>query len=294
MHARQIIGVIVSLTLGGLIGGCASVQVKPVSVTQVNDPAIVGVRFFQPQPYLLVTEMPSMPTPPKPMLLHGLMRLPIGPMNGRMSCPMMRPRGGPQHGVGKPMMKWQGMNRPGRRHGTAMGPVSKRHGMAGMMALGEMRHLPPQQRVFKLQIIYLPDYSHPYVAVIQGGLGHSPNSLVLANGWELLGLNVKGPVAQSRPIHAITAAPALRQVHGRMTHPMLMPLHAAMAMGLQPGLYRFIFNAKNGKLEGLRRIGLLKPHHWRRPMGMMKWKNSNRLEPHPMQSAATPMKESGK
>lgn len=346
MQARRIIKVGVLLALGGLVGGCASVQIKPIAVSQVNDPDIAGVRFFQPQPYLLVTQMPSMPAPPEPMMRQGIMGPPMEPMKGRMSCPMMwRSPGGLRHGLCKPMMNSQNMNRPNHRPGDMVRkPLTKNHGMACMidrkgasgmhghrmmgghqycqiqpgrmlglkpptpgmpMPVWKMRRLPPPQRIFKLQIIYLPDYSHPYVADIQGGLGHSSNSLVLANGWELLGLNVKGSVAQSKPITAITVAPAQRKEkkwtshhkpwgHGGMMHPMLMPRHTAMAMGLRPGLYRFVYNAKTGKLAGLRRIRLLKPHHWHGMMSMMKWKKSNRHEPHPMLPAAVPAKGSGK
>ena len=38
MQARRIIKVSVLLALGGLVGGCASVQIKPIAVSQVNDP----------------------------------------------------------------------------------------------------------------------------------------------------------------------------------------------------------------------------------------------------------------
>lgn len=362
MNARRVIEVVVLLSVGGLVGGCASVQVKPVSVAQVNDPAIAGVRFFQPQPYLLITEMPARPTPPMPMMGQGMMRPPMGPMGGPNSCPMMyQPSGGPQHGPGKSMMeRHNGMKGPGgQRDAGDMQQTGHHHDMAGMMGQhgqpghhGSMmmeghkhgpkglggpmmghnrthampmrngmmhRMAPQQQRIFEMRIIYLPDYSHPYVANIKGGLGRSPNSIILANGWELLALNIKGHVAEPRPIHAMSAAPAMPQGgmmmhhrklkmmadrdmnhskpgqhkkahrdgkhwgqhgprggHGMMMHPMMMPRHAAMAMGLQPGLYRFVFNAKTGKLEGLRHVRLLKAHHWHGHGGMMKSKKSKR------------------
>ncbi len=376
MNARRVIGVVALLAVGGIVGGCASVQVKPVSVAQVNDPAISGVRFFQPQPYLLVTEMPTRPTPPMPMM-GGMMRPPMGSMRGGPnSCPMMPQRsGGPQCGPGQPMSdRHSGMNGPeGHGHASDMAQKGHHHdmNMAGMMGqpghhgnmmknsrngpmgaggpmMGHDRNHPrpmrnrmmhrmvppPPQQVFELQIIYLPDYSHPYVANIKGGLGRSANSIILANGWELLALNVKGHVTEPRPVHAISAAPAMpphggmmrrgpmgammpgcdmnsgkpghhkkaqrdgkhwgwhgpRGDHGNMMmHPMMMPRHAAMAMGLQPGLYRFVFNAKTGKLNGLRRVKLLKPHHWNNPEGMMKWKNSKHHDHDsmPMKSSAS-------
>ena len=365
MNAQRVIRVFSLLALGGLVGGCASVQVRPVSVAQVNDPAIAGVRFFQPEPYLLVTQMPARPTPPMPMMM-AMMHPPKGPGHGpnHGQPTMMPPAGrwdGQQHN--KPMMgkhrgpkDMENHNAPadmphhaaGDHHdmGAMMGdrgrqgPMHRGHGMARPrppmpMMGGRMRTRPPQPPTYELQIIYLPDYSHPYVANIQGGLGHSPNSLVLANGWELLGVNVKGKVTQAKPIRAITAAPAMpphprmmmhhpmpgmgmapgrnglhkkpgkhavhnwnpkrawRQRHNMMMHRMMMPGRAAMAMGLHPGLYAFVFNAKTGKLEGLRLVRLLKAHHQHGCMGMMKWNHGPRHAHHAMPAAA-PATDSGK
>lgn len=173
-----------------------------------------------------------------------------------------------------------------------------------------------QPRIYELQIIYLPDYSHPYVANIHGGLGRSPNSLVLANGWELLAVNAEGKVTQAKPIRAVSAASAVRpeqpmmmhhpmpammqkmgMTHGRhgqakrgskhamhngnlkrgrrhghsmMPHPMFMPGRAVMAMGLHPGLYAFVFNAKTGNLEGLRLVPMLQGHPWHKHTDTMR------------------------
>ncbi len=303
MNLRKIVGVLSLLTAGVLVGGCASVRVTPVSVAQVNDPSIAGVRFYQPQPYLLVTEMPARPMEHMPMM-NGIMR------PGMMHPPMGHQQKGRGIGHKQQMMKnHHGMwdkNAPKGRHEDRMmhgqKPDALHHGnhqwnnRPNMGKMGNMIiAMRPPERVFKLEIIYLPDYSHPYVANIQGGLGHSPNSILLANGWELLGLNVKGHVTQSRPITAITAVPAKTHpglmMHGKnmwqhgkkashkhaagdarqwghhpsrgmMHHPMMLPRHAAMAMGLHPGLYQFVFSPKTGKLAGLRCIRLLKPHHW--------------------------------
>ncbi len=57
MNAQRVIGVTSLLPIGGLIRGYASVQVREVSVAQVNDPAIARIWFFQPQPYLAEPEM---------------------------------------------------------------------------------------------------------------------------------------------------------------------------------------------------------------------------------------------
>lgn len=369
MNAQRVIRVFSLLALGGLVGGCASIKVTPVSVAQVNDPAIAGVRFFQPEPYLLVTQMSARPTPPMPMMM-AMRHPPMGPGHGpdHGQATMMPPAGrwdGQQHN--KPMMgkhhgpkDMENHNAPadmphhaagghddmgammGDRGGH--GPMRRGHGMARprppmpKMA-GRMRGRPPQPPTYELQIIYLPDYSHPYVANIQDGLGHSPNSLVLANGWELLGVNVKGKVTQAKPIRAITAAPAMpphprmmmhhpmpgmmpgmgmapgrhgqhkkpgnhavqnwnpkkawQQRHNMMMHPMMMPGRAAMAMGLHPGLYAFVFNAKTGKLEGLRLVRLLKGRHQHGRMGMMKW-NHGPWHAHHAMPAAAPATDSGK
>ncbi len=334
MSARKIAGVLSLLALGVLVGGCASVQVKPVSVAQVNDPAIAGVRFFQPQPYLLVTEMPSHPMPPMRMLM----------MQGGMPHPMACRSESRLHGDMHHMMKahhgMAGMNAPAGQHKDRMMPGRRSDAIhdgkpmfMGRPVMAKMAHMAmmarmmraahPQQRIFKLEIIYLPDYSRPYVANIQGGLGHSPNSILLANGWELLGLNVKGHVTPSRPIQAITAVPTMphagmmmhgnamwqhgkhawhkptadnahpwgqRRSHGMMHHPMMLPRHAAMAMGLHPGLYRFVFSAKTGKLEGLRCIRLLKPHHWH-GHNAMKCKNPMWHKHHAMPPTTAPAAE---
>ena len=247
-----------ALLLGGVVGGCASVQVHPVAVAQLNNPSIKGVRFFQPAPYLLVTEVPAMAPGPHPM---------------------MPPLGKGEHRAWKHHHKMMRCH-PGKRP------------------------MPPHlsaQNVYCLQIIYLPDYSHPYVADITGGFGHTANSIALSNGWELLGINTHGKIVPAQPIRAMTAVPAMHGPHPmqmkkwhkgwkhhrgmgpigrrdmkqrmkrRMMHRMMMSRHAAKAMGLKPGLYQFVFNARTGKLEGLKLVHLMHPgmkhHGWKRRHG---------------------------
>ena len=346
MNAQRVIGVISLLAIGGLIGGCASVQVQPVSVAQVNDPAIEGIRFFQPQPYLWVTQMPARPAPAMHLAGWPGMGRPMRPGQGPM-----RPPGGRwynSHGG----MSMRGMGEPAGSkdqnpaNGMPRHADHRQHSMHGMMAghgrhgpthqgprmtgprppmpigAGRMRPNGPPQSIYELQIIYLPDYSHPYVANIHGGLGHSPNSLILANGWQLLAVNVKGKVTPAKPIRALTAIPAMppqppgmmrhpipgmmgtmgmalrrqgpgkhgsqhmlpnrnqnhgwRQHHRMMPRRMFMPGRAAMAMGLRPGLYAFVFNAKTGKLEGLRMVRMLKEHPGHKHKRRIKWKPDNR------------------
>ena len=305
MQVRKILGLAALALLGGLVGGCSTVQVHPVSVAQANNSSISGVRFFQPAPYLLVTQMP---TPPHPMMFMA------GPgPHGPMAM-----RGGPKRGHGD----FHG------RHHADRGPHGRRRPHGRMKPHGPMMNhwghgqpMPPpmmaQQRVLCLQIIYLPDYSHPYVADLKGGLGHSKNSIVLANGWELLGINAKGHLTEPPPVRAITAQPMMppmmppvggpmqgpmawhhqgwkhhgkammhnrhgrhggnkmsrKGMHGRWMnhnpmmrhmmrmHRMMMSRQAAMAMGLHPGLYRFVFNAKTGRLECLQPVKFMTLHH---------------------------------
>ena len=63
-----------------------------------------------------------------------------------------------------------------------------------------------------------------------------------------------------------------------MMHRMLMPRHTARAIGLKPGLYQFVFNAKTGKLEGLRPVRLMHPKHH----GWMKGNMHGRMMGHGM------------
>ncbi len=374
MNAQRVIGVVSLLALGSLIGGCASVQVTPVSVAQESDPAIAGVRFFQPEPYLLVTQLPARPMGPMPGIMPKL-------MPGMM--PGMQPRMGPGMGpnMGQPMIKPSAGRWDRRSHAKAMmskhrglknmkhhnapadmpNDVSRYHrDMTAMMdghnwhgptqrgrAMGKAKppmpmmalRMPPQPPTYELQIIYLPDYSHPYVANIQGGFGRSANSLILANGWELLGINVKGRITQAKPIRAITAAPAMpphprmmmrrtkpgmmpkmnmvpdrsgwhkkagakavrnwrskpgwKQGQNMTVHPMIMPGPAALALGLHPGLYAFVFNPRTGKLEGLRPVRLLKAYHQPDRWGMMYTKHRPWNSPSE-KPGATPAGDTGK
>ncbi len=343
MNARRFIGFFSLLTMGGLVGGCASVQVRPVSVAQVNDPAIAGIRFFQPQPYLWVTQMPSTPASAMPMAGRPGMGQPMKPGQGPMMPPGARwnksHHGMPMSGMGgnagsKDQNPSNGMSRHADHAQHPMHETMASHGQQGTMhqgprmagrrppmpmMAGRMRPNGPPQSIYELQIIYLPDYSHPYVANIHGGIGYSPNSLILANGWQLLAVNVKGKVAQAKALRALTAMPAMtphqpgmlhhpmpgmmgnmgmehrrlghantgskhpmhhrnlqqtkqtwRRGHRMMPHPMFMPGRAAMAMGLHPGLYAFVFNAKTGKLQGLRMVRMLKEHPGHQYNGMMK------------------------
>ena len=308
MQVRKLLGLASIALLGGLVGGCSTVQVHPVSVAQANNPSISGVRFFQPAPYLLVTQMP---THPQPMMLMMAGPHPHGPMAMRWGP---KRRHGDFHGR-HPADRDSHRHAPNRKHGR----MKHQRPMMGRWMNGHSMPPPPppmmaQQRLLCLQIIYLPDYSHPYVANLKGGLGHSKNSIVLANGWELLGINAKGHLTEPPPVRAITALPMMPpmggpmpgpmawkhhawkhhgwkhhgkpMMHGRqarkmdrhgmhrrwmnhnlmmrhmmMMHRMMMSRQAAMAMGLHPGLYRFVFNAKTGRLECLQPVKFMAWHH---------------------------------
>lgn len=306
MQIGKVLGLASMVIMGGLVGGCSTVQVHPVTVAQVNNPAISGVRFFQPAPYLLVTQLPMHPQPMM-MIRNG-----PGPRGPQGRHGPMAMRDGWKHGHGHFHAMHQKKRGPhGKRehgrmkhHGPWMMPPMAGHPMPPMMA---------PQRVLCLQIIYLPDYSHPYVADLTGGLGHSKNSIVLANGWELLGINAKGHLTEPPPVRAITAmsGPMGGPMHGpmawqhqgmagrphmmhgrhgrkmahhrpmmgrggmkhhpmnhkrmmwrmRMMHRMMMSRQAAMAMGLHPGLYRFVFNAKTGQLKCLVPVKFMRMAH---------------------------------
>ncbi len=294
--------ILASLTCSvGLIGGCASVSVHPVSVADANNPAVSGIRFYQSSPYLLVTEMPT----PMHVLIqrHGPGMPPGGPgmaMRGRMEHQHWGhedDRAEHHHRDGRRMMpKWRG------RHG---GPMGHRRPMPPMkMAITRPQHM------MMLQIIYLPDFSKPFVANFNNPFSRGKNSIVLANGWELMGINVKGHVKEPPPIRAVTALPmhpphplapmmmrAMGMRHGRMgpmrkmkmmrrpgmrfnrRHAMMMWRRAAMAMGIKPGLYQFVYSPKTGQLIGLRAVRILPGMM---PMGLhLKWHHKGRRK-HPM------------
>ncbi len=326
MQLRKILGLASIALVGGLIGGCSTVQVHPVSVAQANNPSISGVRFFEPMPYLLVTQMPMHP---QPMMLMRAGPHPQGMPGHRGPMAMHK---GWKHGHGR---HFADRDHHGKGpHGKLAdrkphGPMMKRW-MGGHPMPPQMPMM-AQQRVLCLQIIYLPDYSHPYVADLKGGLCHSKNSIVLANGWELLGINAKGHLTEPPPVRAITAVPMMAPMmpgmmgrmmpaggpmqgpmawnqhswkhHGKpmmngrhagkmgrnnmhhramnhnqmvhhmmkmhrmmmrrmmMMHRIMMSRQAAMAIGLHPGLYRFVFNAKTGRLECLQPVKFMMLHH---------------------------------
>ena len=324
--------ILASLTCSvGLIGGCASVSVHPVSVADANNPAVSGIRFYQSTPYLLVTEMPT----PMHVLIkrNGPGMPPAGPgmaMRGRMEHQHWGHGGNRaehHHRDGRRMMpKWRG--------GPTM--IHRRPMPAMPMAMARPQH------VMMLQIIYLPDFSKPYVANFNNPFSRGKNSIVLANGWELMGINVKGHIKEPPPIRAITASPAHppRAMHPMMMGPMgmrrggmgpmgmmpghppfnhmkrkgrhgpmimrgmmprpgmrfmrrrgmMMPWRAAMAMGLKPGLYQFVYSPKTGQLLGLRAVRILPgmmpfgprmPFH---PMWNHRWhgKHPMKWKKHPM------------
>jgi hypothetical protein len=313
MQLRKILGLVSIAIFGGLMGGCSTVQVHPVSVAQANNPSISGVRFFEPMPYLLVTQMPMHP---QPMMLMRTGPHPQG-MSGHRG-PMAMRKGwkhghGPFHGRHFANRGPHGKLNRMKKHGPMMNRWMGGHPMPPQMPMMA------QQRVLCLQIIYLPDYSHPYVADLKGGLGHSKNSIVLANGWELLGINAQGHLTEPPPVRGITAMPMMApmmplmggpmqgpmawkhhgksMMHGRhagkmgrknmhhramnhqqmmhrmmkmhrmmmrrmmMMHRIMMSRQAAMAIGLHPGLYRFVFNAKTGRLECLQPVKFMTLHH---------------------------------
>lgn len=213
------------------IGGCASVSVHPVSVADANNPSISGIRFYQSAPYLLVTEMP---TPMHAMIPHPRPGMPAA---GRG----MAMRGGPWNRHGGPMGRMHGMEGMHRqRHADNHHPqrhpmMGGRHGpqrRPGMMVRRPMMPMPMMrpQRMMLLQIIYLPDFSKPYVANFNNPFSHGKNSIVLANGWELMGINVKGHIKEPPPIRAVTAVPTRP---GMPMRPMMGPMMGQM--GMRPG-----------------------------------------------------------
>lgn len=200
MHRMKLLAMASLLGAAGLMGGCASVSVHPVSVADASNPSVNGIRFYQSTPYLLVTEMP---TPPHVMFPRGR--------------PGMRPQGPrmAMSGRGMPMMHG---HRPEAMHG---GPQRWRHEPHGRMGMRHpmmpMMPMTAAQRMMMLQIIYLPDFSKPYVADFNDAFSHKKNSILLANGWELMGLNVKGHITEPPPIRAIDAVP----IAGPLGRPML-------------------------------------------------------------------------
>jgi hypothetical protein len=46
---------VIPFLCAALLTGCATVEIKPITTGQADDPTINGARFFQPSPYLLVT-----------------------------------------------------------------------------------------------------------------------------------------------------------------------------------------------------------------------------------------------
>ena len=292
----------------GFLGGCASVSVHPVSVADANNPAVSGIRFYQSTPYLLVTEMP---TPMRAMMQRNGPGMPSG-------GPGMAMRGPNQRGGPMGNNHWgHGNDHAEPQHSNGHRMMPERHGPPGGPGMVWRRPMPPMpgpmarpQRVMLLQIIYLPDFSRPYVANFNNPFSRGKNSIVLANGWELMGINVKGRIQPPPPVRALMASPmppphpmhpmmmgAMGMQHGRMGqmrgmmpghplpssmrckgryaptimrkkmlrpgmrfnrwHGMMMRRRAAMAMGLKPGLYQFVYSPKTGQLLGLRAVRIL-------------------------------------
>ncbi|HMD54979.1 MAG TPA: hypothetical protein VKJ65_10565 [Phycisphaerae bacterium] len=290
MRMRQVVLAMPMILAGALLAGCSAVNVQPISVDQVNDPSVSGVRFYQSAPYLLVTDN-SAPQGPQTLMLNpgGPMRQPAanmpGPMQGgnnnnnQMGPPSFNGpgngpsafNGGPPNGPGNGPNAGPHNGGPNNNANPGHGQHRMR-GMHGQMGpgggaqmSGRMLFLRTSQQanqgVFTLQIIYLPDYSHPYVAQINS----SGNSIALANGWELLGINASGHLDNPPPITATTRPPAAPAAMAMMSmaggggpgRAMFVARGAAMAMGLTPGLYQFVFDSKTGELQGLKRVAFL-------------------------------------
>ena len=268
MRMRLWVMAIPMVFAGAFLAGCSGVNVQPISVDQINDPSVSGVRFYQSEPYLLVTSMGAPQRAQNVMFNSAGMQggqagssVP-GPMqwgpngNSRMGPP--QPGNHPNANVHNGNM--QNNAGPGPRGFRGMrgqfGPGGGNRIARGTLVLRAAQQ--PQEDMLTLQIIYLPDYSHPYVAQING----NGNSVVLANGWELLGINASGPLGNPPPVTAVTRQPGVQVLGmmggagGGMGRPMFLARSSAGALGLMPGLYQFVFDSKTGELTGLKRVTL--------------------------------------
>jgi hypothetical protein len=133
-------------------------------------------------------------------------------------------------------------------HGPQMGWM---HRMAPMPM---MVRKAAAQRMLMLQIIYLPDFSKPYVAKFNNPFSHHKNSILLANGWELMGINVKGHLKEPPPIRAIDALPSGGPPGGLMRpgHPMMGPGGLAFSPmgGRKPGMMGGLHHGHMGPMHG--------------------------------------------
>jgi hypothetical protein len=270
VHRSKTLVMVSLLGVSGLMGGCAAVSVHPVSVADANNPSVSGIRFYQPTPYLLVTELPSRPqvmVHPGPMGMAGMaMAGPKGmAMHRPMSGPMRHRDHGPDMGRDHGMRGHHPM--PPGRHGWHGGPQGRKGMMHAMMPMPPMHPMMiarKAQRVMMLQIIYLPDFSKPYVLNINNALSHHNNSIVLANGWELLGVNVKGHLAEPPPIRAIDAVPGGKPMG---------PGHPMPRMMRRPGRWGHPMHGmqrKNAK-RGMRGPGMMRGMMHRPAMRIQRW-----------------------
>jgi hypothetical protein len=214
----HIIGRVVLVTVVTSLGlcGCAGVTVKPLTPTGTASGGEEGVRYYRPEPYLLVAALP--PTPPSSapgVNIPAPQNLP--PPNGLgqespvpQAPPDKKDKTTPKPKPSKPEPKpapqaanWQGpdLNAPGASGGTSPkdDPTSPKKDDTGgssppptpsSAADVSFSASTPQ---YTIRLVYLPDYSHPMAMSMHSGLfGTASFAPALQDGWMLTSLQASG------------------------------------------------------------------------------------------------------
>ncbi|MGA2081555.1 MAG: hypothetical protein ABSH53_13235 [Holophaga sp.] len=195
-----------------LLTGCAGVQVVPLNPdgTQAQK-AAPGIRYYLPQPYLLVAELP-----------------PVEAQAGGKDLKS------PSSSSGKP-----------GDAGSAQGGDTTSASAAPSASTDTGFFAATPQYVMKL--IYLPDYDHPMAITAKAGMGTVQWNPTLQDGWMLTSLTANSDSKVAEMLTALgTTATGVKGGTTTKAAPSEEPGPKAAPSGadkLDPGLYRFEFDS---------------------------------------------------
>ncbi|MFL9910433.1 hypothetical protein [Paraburkholderia sp. RL17-337-BIB-A] len=205
------------------LAGCASVTAIVIdpATGQAKTNAIDGIPYYQPAPYLLVTEVPldEQATP-----------------NGRAGGAGAAPSGDNKSQTGSNASQDGSGTSPSSASDTSFSMFTKQYG---------------------LKLIYLPDMSRPMVLQQHPGIGSTQLNASLQNGWMLTSISGSADSKTAETLASIGSlisaakggggsggtgsATTSKKGGGREGNPVQTPV-------LPPGLYRLVFDKVTGGL----------------------------------------------
>jgi len=231
------------VTLTVLVAGCAQLSVYPLEpgTEQRKSDAQEGLRFYRPQPYLFVTRLPSAGAPANPQqVVQNNGQTDTQSAKQKKSTRAATTQGGGSAGGG------------GSQGGGSTATPTNSGADVSFVA---------QNDVYVMRLVYLPDFSKPYVLSASPGLfGTASLSPQLQDGWMLTSLN--GSVDNRVPetlssiasvLSAIKPSPSVGGGGSQRSATIEGGLAGEPADVLPPGLYKLVYDGA-GQLIGLRRV----------------------------------------